>query len=93
MKKTKIKEKNNESQSVRLKKIEKSSVVTVIVGVVLLVSSLGMNTLLSAKEGEQLETTMYLNQYRMGSKTLTDAVHSHAATGEQSYYNAYMKGK
>ena len=65
MKKTKIKEKNNESQSVRLKKIEKSSVVTVIVGGVLLVSSLGMNTLLSAKEGEQLETTMYLNQYRL----------------------------
>ena len=80
MKKTKMKEKNNESQSVRLKKIEKSSVITVIIGVVLLVASLGMNTLLSAKESEQLETTMYLNQYRMGSKTLTDAVHSHAAT-------------
>ena len=86
-----MKEKNNESQSVRLKKIEKSSVITVIIGVVLLVASLGMNTLLSAKESEQLETTMYLNQYRMGSKTLTDAVHSHAATGEQSYYDAYMK--
>lgn len=91
MKKTKMKEKNKESQSVRLKKIEKSSVITVIIGAVLLVASLGMNTLLSAKESEQLETTMYLNQYRMGSKTLTDAVHSHAATGEQSYYDAYMK--
>lgn len=91
MKKTKMKETNQESQSVKLKKIERSSVATVIVGVILLVASLGTNTWLSAKENEQLETTMYLNQYRIGSKTLTDAVHSHAATGEQKYYEAYMK--
>jgi len=91
MKKTKMKEINQESQSVKLKKIERSSIITVIVGAVLLVASLGINTWLSAKENEQLETIMYLNQYRTGSKTLTDAVHSHAATGEQKYYDAYMK--
>ena len=91
MKKRKSEADNKISQSVQLKKIKNSSVVTVIVGVVLLVASLGTNVWLSSKENEQLETTMYLNQYRIGSKILTDAVHSYAATGEQSYYNAYIK--
>lgn len=91
MKKRKSQTDNKISQSVQLKRIERSSVVTVVVGVILLVASLGTNVWLSGKENEQLETTMYLNQYRIGSKILTDAVHSYAATGEQKYYNAYTK--
>ena len=34
---------------------------------------------------------MYLNQYRLGSKTLTAAVQSYAVTGDQTYYDNYMK--
>ena len=40
---------------------------------------------------EELETTTYLNQYRIASKTLTYAVQAYAATGEQNYYDDYMK--
>lgn len=39
---------------------------------------------------EQIESTMYLNQYRLGSKALTSAVQSYAVTGEQRYYDNYM---
>lgn len=34
---------------------------------------------------------MALNQYRLGSKTLTYSVQSYAVTGDQKYYDAYMK--
>lgn len=30
---------------------------------------------------------MYMNQYRLGSKTLTAAVQPYAVTGDKTYYN------
>ena len=30
---------------------------------------------------------MYMNQYRLGSKTLTTAVQPYAVTGDKTYYN------
>lgn len=79
------------SQSFQLKKIIKQSVAAVIIGAVLLLLSIGTNLLMSRVTDEELETTTYLNQYRLGSKTLTYAVQAYAATGTQEYYNNYMK--
>lgn len=79
------------SQSFQLKSIIKQSTIAVIVGVLLLLLSLGTNIWMSMVTDEQLETTSYLNQYRLGSKALTSAVRCYAATGDQNYYNDYMK--
>jgi len=79
------------SQSFQLKSITKQSTIAVILGVVLLLLSLGTNVWMSMVTDEQLETTSYLNQYRLGSKALTSAVQCYAATGDQNYYNDYMK--
>lgn len=51
----------------------------------------GSNFLVSAMEAEQLENTMLLNQYRLGSKKLTSEVRAYAITCDQSHYDAYMK--
>lgn len=79
------------SQSYQLKRIVKQSLIAVVLGAVLLVLSIGTNIWVSMVTDEELETTTFLNQYRLGSKTLTHAVQSYAATGEQQYYNEYMK--
>lgn len=79
------------SQSFQLNKIVKQSIIAVVVGAVLLLLSIGTNVWMSQVTDEELETTTYLNQYRLGSKTLTYAVHAYAATGAQEYYDNYMK--
>ena len=40
---------------------------------------------------QELETTTFLNQYRLGSKALTYAVQTYAVTGNQDYYDDYMR--
>ena len=79
------------SQSYQLKRIVKQSLIAVVVGAVLLVFSVGTNIWVGMVTDEELETTTFLNQYRLGSKTLTHAVQSYAASGEQQYYEEYMK--
>ena len=63
----------------------------IIIGIVLLVFYSAINIWLSSVNAEQLESTMFLNQYRLGSKTLTSEVQSYAVTGKQEYYDNYMK--
>lgn len=82
---------NKNSQSYHLKRIVRQSVIAVVVGAVLLLLSLGTNIWMTMVTDEELETTTYLNQYRIASKTLTYAVQAYAATGEQNYYDDYMK--
>lgn len=79
------------SQSYQLKRIIQQSLIAVITGAVLLLLSVGMNLWLSCVADEELETTMYLNQYRLGSKALTFAVQTFAVTANGEYYDAYMK--
>lgn len=79
------------SQSERLKQIVKETYSVVIVGVVLLVVFVALSVMQNMVSAEQLESTMYLNQYRMGSKTLTSEVQSYAVTGDKTYYDNYMK--
>lgn len=40
---------------------------------------------------QELETTTFLNQYRLGSKALTYAVQTYAVTGNKEYYDDYMR--
>lgn len=78
-------------QEYRLQMINRQTKITVIIGAILLALSIVMNLFYSAVAEEQLETTMALNQYRLGSKTLTSSVQSYAVTGSQKYYDAYNK--
>ena len=52
---------------------------------------LGANISLTMVSDQQQQNTMYLDQYRLGSKTLTSEVQSYAVTGDQTYYDGYMK--
>lgn len=82
---------NKKSQSYRLNKITKDTIRGMIIGIVLLVIYSAANIWLSTVNAEQLESIMFLNQYRLGSKTLTAEVQSYAVTGDQMYYDNYMK--
>ena len=79
------------SQEARLKDLTRKMYVVVGIAVAVLISFIFLNSYSNKCSDEQLETTMFLNQYRTGSKNLTTAVQSYAATGEEVYYNNYMK--
>ena len=79
------------SQEARLKSITQRMYMIVGVSIVMLVAFIFLTTYSRSSSAEQLETTMFLNQYRIGSKNLTSAVQSYAATGDEMYYNNYMK--
>ena len=79
------------SQEARLKSLTQRMYAVVGVTVVVLLAFIFLTTYSRTSAAEQLETTMFLNQYRTGSKNLTTAVQSYAATGEEVYYNNYMK--
>lgn len=78
-------------QAAQLNKISQAVKRYVIAGTTLLLVFSMVNSYLTMVTEEQLESTMFLNQYRLGSKTLTSEVQSYAVTGEQQYYDAYMK--
>ena len=79
------------SQEARLKSLTQRMYMIVAVSVVMLMAFIFLTTYSRTSSAEQLETTMFLNQYRLGSKNLTSAVQSYAATGDETYYNNYMK--
>ncbi len=79
------------SQVARLRKIVKQTNFSLILGIVLLVLLFFASISYAVVSNEQLESTMYLNQYRLGSKALTTAVQSYAVTGNQMYYDDYMR--
>ena len=78
-------------QAAALNKVIKGICNAVIVGAAVLLIFSIMNLVTSTISAEQLETTMYLNQYRSGSKTLTSEVQSFSVTGLIKYYDNYMK--
>ena len=78
-------------QAAKLNKNVRETYRVVIVGAALLIVFTVANILYSMVSSEQLETTMFLNQYRLGSKTLTSEVQSYAVTGNTVYYDNYMK--
>lgn len=78
-------------QAAMLKKIVRDTYRIVGIGIMFLIAFIVMNTVLNSVANKQVQNTMYLDQYRIGSKTLTFAVQSYAVTGDIQYYNDYMK--
>lgn len=79
------------SQELRLKQIVKNSITALVLGGILLALTIATNFYVVLVEEDQLETTLFLNQYRIGSKALTYSVQAYAVTGNEKYYNDYMK--
>ena len=79
------------SQVARLNKIIKHTKFSLILGVVLLALLIVASAGYVNVTQKELEISMALNQYRLGSKALTTAVQSYAATGDTQYYEAYMQ--
>lgn len=81
----------NRSQAARLKGLVHQAFISVAAGAVLLLGFIIFNMGMSRIQTAQINTTVALNQYRTASKTLTYDIQSYAVTGEQSYYDGYMK--
>lgn len=79
------------SQIAHLNKIVGDTKLSLVTGVVFLVLFLVSAVGFVDSAQQQLDCTSYLNQYRTGSKTLTSAVRCYAVTGEQQYYDTYMR--
>ena len=79
------------SQAARFEKIIKQTRFSLILGGVLLILLVVADLSYIRISQEELESSMALKQYRMGSKTLTAAVQSYAVTGDTQYYDAYMQ--
>lgn len=79
------------SQAAQLKRLVQQALISVAVGVVLLLGFIFFNICMSGIQTAQINTTVALNQYRTASKTLTYDIQSYAVTGDQGYYDGYMK--
>lgn len=79
------------SQAAQLKGLVHQALVSVAVGGVLLLGFIFFNICMSNIFSAQVNTTVALNQYRTTSKTLTYNIQSYAVTGDQRYYDGYMK--
>lgn len=79
------------SQEFHLRMIVKRSIMALALGGVMLAISIIINFYTTYVEADRLETTQFLNQYRLGSKALTYAVQAYAVTGNETYYNDYMR--
>ena len=71
------------SQVARLRKIVKQTKGSLVAGVILLILLFIASVGYEVVSSEQLESTMYLNQYRIGSKALTTAVQSYAVSANK----------
>ncbi len=82
---------NPKGQSGMIQRISKKTYVIVYTGIIFLLIFIGLYAYSNQSRSEQLENTIFLNQYRLGSKTLTESVQSYAVTGIQDYYDNYFK--
>ena len=78
------------SQAMRLNKIIHKSKRSLVFGSITIVLLFATTIVSNRLSSEQLESTMYLNQYRIGSKNLTYAVQAYVVTADQQYYDDYM---
>ncbi len=79
------------SQEAQLRRLVKQVFIIAAVGVVYMLGFAAFNIVLSNMQTVQLNAALALDQYRVGSKTLTYEVRSYAVTGDQKYADAYMK--
>lgn len=85
------KKKNHMGQEARMNALVKETIVVVIVGVVLLITSMVSNFLMSSTLRNQVQTTKALEEYRLASKEFTVDAQSYVVTGEEHFYEAYMQ--
>lgn len=78
-------------QAAQLNKIVRDTYRVVGLGIILLVVFTIINITVSMANADQLESVLFLNQYRIGSKTLTSEVQSYTVTGNTLYYDNYFK--
>lgn len=86
-----MKFKHPNGQRAMLRKIVNRTYVIVVVGIVFLAAFAGFSIYSNYVKGIQNQNTIYLNQYRLGSKTLTSSVRMYAVTADESYRQAYEK--
>lgn len=79
------------SQVWRLRRIVQRTIAAIILGAIVVILTIGASIKVSSVANEQLLATEYMNQYRLGSKALTYAAQAYAVTGDQMYYDNYMK--
>jgi len=89
--KTEAERKTNLSQSEQMQqniRLMLAGIVILILSMLAFTSTSIYNTLLSR---DLLESTALLNQYRLGTKALTEAVWSYSVTGDKVYSEAYAR--
>jgi methyl-accepting chemotaxis protein len=82
--------KKNISQEKRLKLLVRQGEIAIALGVLLLILFTLSSIYAQSINSAQVDATLALNQYRLGSKALTYAVQSYAVSGDSKYYDDYM---
>lgn len=77
------------SQKAQLDQIRKTNIMILALGIVLVVVSFAMSIMASVAKDQQLTVTMALDQYRLGSKSLTEAIQAYSVTGDEQYKESY----
>lgn len=85
------KNKNQMGQAARMKALVKETIIVVIIGVVLLITSMVSNFLMADDLRNQVDITKALEEYRLTSKEFTVDAQSYVVTGEEHFYEAYMQ--
>ena len=83
--------KDQMGQAARMKALVKETIIVVIIGVVLLITSMVSNFLMSNDLRKQVDITKALEEYRLTSKEFTVDAQSYVITGEEHFYEAYMQ--
>lgn len=83
--------KNQMGQAARMKALKKETLVVVIIGVVLLITSMVSNFLMANDLRNQVDITKALEEYRLTSKEFTVDAQSYVVTGDEHFYEAYME--
>lgn len=85
------KKKNQKGQAARMDALVKETIVVVIVGIVLLITSTVSNFLMADDLRTQVDTIRALEEYRLASKEFTVDAQSYVVTGDEHFYEAYMQ--
>ena len=85
------KDKIQMGQAAKMNALVKETIIIVIIGVVLLITSMVSNYLIAEQLRNQVEVTKALEEYRAVSKEFTVDAQSYVVTGEEHFYEAYMQ--
>lgn len=78
-------------QMAKLQRQRKYMFISAGIGMLLLLLFMTSNFFLSSMSSSKQDVIIALNQYRLGSKTLTYAVQSYAVSGDMKHYDDYMR--